>query len=378
MFPSPKPVHLPVPLVVVLAFVAAAQPAPAWQVEAGPYAAIEQRARAFVEERGVVGLSLGLIVDGVPAHRAHFGWEDREAQTPASDRTMYRWASISKPLTAVVAMQLEAEGRLDLHGDVRRLVPEFPDKGKPITPFQLLCHQGGIVHYTNGPVVRIDPPAGLENPYREVIVALGTFQESPLVNDPGEKFSYTTHGYMLLGAAVERAGTQGFAEQVRRRISVPLGLTTLRPDYQWEVIEHRAVGYVRSGGETRRSTNTDVSWKLAGGGWISTVGDLAGFGAGMLGDRLMSAETKGRMWSRQKTTGGIETGYGLGFAVSNAEGKLVVSHSGSQEKASTYLLLVPEQRIGVAIMCNTEGTPLAALAGELSNFLAPTLPAGVP
>lgn len=143
MFPSPKPVHLPVPLVVVLAFVAAAQPAPAWQVEAGPYAAIEQRARAFVEERGVVGLSLGLIVDGVPAHRAHFGWEDREAQTPASDRTMYRWASISKPLTAVVAMQLEAEGRLDLHGDVRRLVPEFPDKGKPITPFQLLCHQGG-------------------------------------------------------------------------------------------------------------------------------------------------------------------------------------------------------------------------------------------
>ncbi len=338
--------------------------------QAGPYEAIEQRVRAFVEERGVVGLSIGLIVDGTVAHRAHFGWEDREAGIAASDRTMYRWASISKPLTAVVAMQLADEGRLDLDADVRTLVPEFPDKGRSISARQLLCHQGGIVHYSNGPVIREAPPEGVPNPYKDVIVALGTFKGSPLVNDPGEKYSYTTHGYMLLGAVVERAGAVPYAEQVRKRIAGPLGLATLRPDYQWETIAHRAVGYRRAGSETRRSTDTDVSWKLAGGGWISTVGDLAGFGAGILGDGLVGPETKRRMWTRQNTADDKETSYGLGFSVSEREGKLFVSHSGSQEKAATYLLLIPDQRAGVAIMCNTEGTPLGGLASEILGVIS--------
>ena len=333
------------------------------------FAALEAAAASFVEEQGVVGLSLAFLRDGAVAHQAHFGFEDREAAVPASAATRYRWASISKPLTAVAALQLWEREQLDLECDVRTLVPEFPDKQAVITVRQLLCHQGGIVHYSNGKVIATPPPSGVEHPYADVVVALRRFQDSPLVCEPGSAYAYTTHGYMLLGAAVERAGKEAFALQVKRRVCEPLGLTTLRPDYAWEAIEHRAVGYKRVADQRVRSTDTDVSWKLAGGGWISTVGDLAGFGAGLLGDKLVRAETKARMWTPQKTRDGKATAYGLGFQLRSAGGRRYVEHSGSQEKTATFLLLMPDERAGVAVMCNTEGTSLAKLARDLAQQL---------
>lgn len=353
--------------VVCLAGVTAGQEA----ARAVDYAAINARVEKFVEEKDVVGLSYALIVEGKVVRTGHHGWEDREEKIPASDATMYRWASISKPLTAVGVMQLWELGKIDLDADVRLLVPEFPDKGKAITTRQLLTHQGGVVHYVNGPVVKSPPPDGVANPYKDVVIALGMFDRSPLVCEPGEKHSYTTHGYMLVGAALERAGKAPYAEQITRRICTPLGLATLRPDYQWEVIPHRAVGYRKRADEMVRSTDTDVSWKLAGGGWISTVGDLAGFGVGVMGSELLREETKRLMWTDQPARDGKPTGYGLGWRVVDRGGTQAVLHSGSQEKAATFLLLIPSKKAGVALMSNTEGTSLGELANELATAIAP-------
>lgn len=336
--------------------------------------AIDARLQRFVDEERVVGLSFAAAVHAAPLAQIHKGWEDREAGIPASDATMYRWASISKPVTAIAAMQLWERGQLDLDADVRLLVPEFPDKGMSITVRQLLCHQGGIVHYSNGPVIRTEPPQGLEHPFKDVVIALTTFQASPLVSEPGEKYSYTTHGYMLVGAAIERGGGAPFAEQIRERICGPLGLTTLRPDYQWEKIEHRAVGYRRRGETVERSTDTDVSWKLAGGGFISTVGDLARFGEGLMGSDLVKPETRALMWTRQPNRAGEPTSYGLGFNVGTLGRRRAVSHSGSQEKAATYLLILPDDGMVVALMSNTEGTRLESLARELAESLLPQAP----
>src|SRR6185295_11395996 len=92
------------------------------------------------------------------------------------------------------------------------------------------------------------------------------------------------------------------------------------------------------------STDTDVSWKLAGGGWISNAGDMARFGAGMLGTKLVDDDARVRMWTDQHDREGKPTGYGLGFGVRMREGRLIVSHSGAQEKAATMLLIRPEEK----------------------------------
>lgn len=110
-----------------------------------------------------VGVAIGLIDDREVVYVKGYGLADREHRTATTRRTLFRWASVSKTLTAVRAMQLWEAGELDLDRDVRAYVPEFPDKGHVITVRQLLSHQSGLPHYDNGeiiPTVR-DPEKGI-------------------------------------------------------------------------------------------------------------------------------------------------------------------------------------------------------------------------
>jgi len=354
-------------------------------------AAVRARVEREVAAQGLVGISVALADDHSIVYSAGFGFQDREGAVPAAGTTMYRWASVSKPITAILALQLSHEGLLDLDADVRTYVPEFPEKPHTITARQLLCHQGGIVHYENGPVIRTQRTYIQDHPFESAILALDTFKDSPLVAEPGATYSYSTHGYMLLGAVVERAGKAPFPRLVRDRIIEPLRMTTLQPDYQWVRIPGRTKGYARRREDAAKppsapgtpaapaqpspatpSTDTDVSWKLPGGGFISTVDDMARLGIGLLGDRLLDPQTRAEAWKRQNTRDGKVTGYGYGFGVDDRNGRLVVSHSGSQEKTATFLLILPREQTGgvvVAVMCNTEGARLGPLAEDLARML---------
>lgn len=327
-------------------------------------------AQAEVEQQQLVGLAVAWFTNGELAGERHFGFADREAKTPVDARTMFRWASISKPVTAVAAMQLWERGKLDLDADVRAHVPEFPAKDAPISSRLLLAHLGGIVHYRNGSVVVTEREYAVPHPFADPILALDRFKDSPLVCAPGSKHSYSTHGYLLLGAVVERAGGARFADQVRARIAGPLGMATLQPDYHWLEIPHRATGYRRLAGKIVRSTDTDVSWKLAGGGFISTVGDLARFGAGLARGELVGAEARELMWTPARTSDGKPTRYGLGFGIGALDGQRKIAHSGSQEKARTLLVLLPERKLGIALMTNSEWAQLGPLGDAMLRALA--------
>ncbi|MFT3684621.1 MAG: serine hydrolase domain-containing protein [Phycisphaerales bacterium] len=322
-----------------------------------------------VKEQHLVGISAIIAKDGKPVFEEHQGFEDREAGVKAGAQTMYRWASISKPVTATLVMMLIQANKFDLDADIRSLVPEFPQQpnGWVVTPRQLLGHLGGVVHYSNGKVVKLPVPEKPEHPYEDVVKALDTFKESPLLFEPGTKYSYTTHGYMLLAAAVQRASGEKFATLAQHWVADGASMTTFQPDYQWKKIEHRAAGY-RKGkdGEMERSTDTDVSWKLGGGGFISTVADLSHFSVALMEGQLVSPESFKLMCTPQKTKDGKATTYGMGLGVGKLGDKPTASHSGSQEKTATMMLMVPDDHLTVAIMSNTEGASLGRLADELA------------
>ena len=344
---------------------------------------VDKAMRDEMAGQELIGLAVGIIQDGQIAYLKGYGLANREQRLPVTRQTMFRWASISKSLTAVAAMQLWERGDLDLKREARWYVPEFPDKGTPIRVRHLLCHQGGIVHYTNGKVIQTERDYPMAHPFKNVIFALDTFKESPLVNKPGEKYSYSTHGYILLSAVVERSHKQMFAHQVRDRIAIPLKQETLQPDYQWRKIPHRAVGYRRRGDQVKASTNTDVSWKLGGGGFISNIDDLAKFSAGLLNHRLVKPATRQKMWTRQKTNDGKLTAYALGFSFkhyrdgtlhkwsANGTGIEIIGHSGSQEKTKTWMALCPEKNLGVVVMSNSEYANPDKLAARLLQIVIP-------
>ena len=328
-----------------------------------------------------VGIALGIIHPKAPHQTFLLGFEDRERAIPLSNHTMFRWASISKPLTAVVAARLALEGKLDLDKDIRSYVPEFPikDPNHPITTRQLLGHLAGIVHYTNGPVIPTVRRYDRDHPYQDVVLALDTFNNSPLISIPGADFNYSTRGFMLASAVIERAGGAPFHELVNTYIAQPLGLTTLQPDYQWVDIPHRTVGYRKRGEVIMPSTNSDVSWKLGGGGFISSIGDLTRFAQGLLDPAFITPPMRALLWTPQTTTSGNATGYGLGFGIKTVENdRLLVQHSGAQEKTRTLLLLFPDDGVAVTLMTNSEYVTLRPIANTIKNKLfheEPAVPA---
>ena len=315
-----------------------------------------------------VGVSMAVAIGGAIRDLRSIGFEDYHAGVPASDKTMYRWASIAKPLTAVVALMLAGEGRLDLDADVREYVPEFPEKEHPVTSRQLLCHQSGVVHYRR---MRIRTPReyDVDHPWADRILALDMFNESDLLFEPGERYHYSTPAYSLLGAVIQRTGGDTYAAQVRERVCVPLGMETMRPDYMWEEIPHRSRGYHRDGAAVVQSSEDDISWKLPAGGWISTVGDLARFGIGLASGDLLEERVRDEMNTEQIPRSGESTGMGLGIGVGELRGLQTLSHSGGQNKTSTFLLVLPGREMAVAVMCNTSGTRWQGLAREVMEEL---------
>jgi CubicO group peptidase (beta-lactamase class C family) len=335
------------------------------KLSADRIAQVDQAVQAAMEKGKIVGLAIGIIDQGEVVYLQGYGFADQDNQVSVTSKSMFRWASVSKPITAVAAMQLVDKGQLDLDADVRQLVPEFPDHGATITMRHLLSHQSGIVHYMNGKVVKTNRRYLQPNPFIDVVLALDNFKESPLIHKPGEKMSYTTHGYILASAVVERAGKQPFATQVKERINKPLGLRTLRPDYQWEQIPYRVVGYRKKGEEIVASNDADVSWKLGGGGFISNIDDMAKFASGLIKRQLVSEKAEKEMWMPQKLANGEATNYGLGFGIQNEGDQLRVSHSGGQEKTRTMLIIYPKQRRGIVLMTNCEWVNPGQVANDV-------------
>ena len=334
------------------------------------------RAKSVVEaietamrKQSIVGLSAAIVRDGRLHDLRSFGWEDARAEIAASDETMYRWASISKPLTSVAAMQLVEKGKLDLDRDVRKYVSEFPKKAWPVTSRQLMCHQGGITHYRDMKI-RTIREYEVEHPWADRILALDMFKETDLLFEPGTEFSYSTPGYSLLGAVIERAGGAQFALQVKKRVLDPLKMASMQPDYPWVDIPHRSQGYQRGrNGQVIQSADDNINWKLPAGGYISTVGDLARLANAFITDEVMSAESRKAMTTVQATSRGKRNAMGLGIRVGEVDGKRFLAHSGGQNKTSTFLLIVPEDGAAVALMCNTQGASLRALARRLMRIV---------
>jgi CubicO group peptidase (beta-lactamase class C family) len=352
--------------VLLLAGVARSQEPPARTHDPGllpaaRLAEIEKLVRGAVEKNGIPGLSVALVLDRKIAWADGFGQADVENGVAAASVTSYRWASVSKLVTATAVMQLVEQGRMDLEEAIQKYVPAFPDKGSKITPRLLLCHQGGIRHYKGDEARSTRAFASLQE-------GLALFKDDPLLFEPGTKYSYSTYGYNLLGCAVEGASGMKFTDYLRRHVFEPAGMRTARDDSARDIIAHRAQGYVRDrDGKLRNSDLADTGYKIPGGGLCGSVLDLAGFAIANTEARLLKRETLDRMWVAQKTADGAATRHGLGWGLDAYRGKAVPSHGGAQQRVSSWLILVPERGAAVALVGNLEGMggPLARLSHEI-------------
>jgi serine beta-lactamase-like protein LACTB len=332
-------------------------------------AQLESSISEFMAAFSVPGLSAAVVENGEFVWAEGFGMADLENSVPATAKTLFRLASVSKPLTATAAMELWERGKLDLDAPVQKYCPAFPQKEWPITTRELLGHLGGIRHYRSGSPD--DPELGNTKHFDDPITAgLNFFANDPLVAQPGTHFHYSTQGYTLVGCAIEGASDEKYVAFLHDHVFAPAGMASTQADDRYSVIRYRTRFYHKdTSGAVVNADFLDSSYKIPGGGWISSAEDLARFEVAILNDRLVRRATRDAMWTPQKPTDGSKDTYGLGWSIDETGGVRSVSHDGGQQGTSTFIMMAPSQRDGVVVLINMDGVDPSVLTARLMKIV---------
>jgi D-alanyl-D-alanine carboxypeptidase len=271
--------------------------------------------------------------DGV-SRTAVAGDADTTTGAPIPADAEVRIGSASKTFTAVVILQLVQEGRLSLDDSVESILPGVVsaptvDAGR-ITVRQLLQHTSGLPEYAD--LVAADAFA-VRDVYRSPRDTLDLALERPVDFAPGERYSYTNTGYLVLGLIAERIAQRPLSEQIDERIVAPLGLehTYLPAPGDRAFRGAHPVGYhIDAAGELRDLSEADPSWTWAAGAVISTPEELNVFMRAVLAGELLSPELMAQMLDGVPTGEELLPGstYGLGIESTETSCGTVWGHSG--------------------------------------------------
>jgi serine beta-lactamase-like protein LACTB len=337
-------------------------------------AQFEDAVSKFMAGNHAPGVSAAIVENGELVWSEGFGMADLENSVAATSRTLYRLGSVSKPLTSTAAMQLWERGKIDLDAPVQKYCPAFPKKEWPITTRELLGHLGGIRHYKSDS--QDDPEIGNTKHFESVADGIKFFANDPLIAKPGTKFHYSTMGYTLVGCAIEGASGEKFVDYLRENVFVPAGMSDTQADDLIAIIPHRTRYYSKNkSGAVVNADLLDASYKIPGGGLISSADDMARFEIAMLNDTLLKRATRDITWTPQKTADGLQSGYALGWGTSVRDGIFEAGHNGSQQGTSTSIRIAPERRDGVVVLVNMDEADAGELAGQLMKLALAAAPA---
>ena len=350
------------------ALLKAADPPPA---DASPFAGFDREVESFMSERNVPGAALAVVKDKRLVYAKGYGWADRDRKLPARADSLFRIASISKPITAVAVMKLIEDGKLSLDTkafDLLKLEPFFEKGAKPderlrtITVRQLLQHTAGWDRDASfdpmfrpgriAEVTRTPPPAGPEAVIRYMLGRQLDF-------DPGARYAYSNLGYCVLGRIIEKLTGSRYEDFVRKTVLTPCGIRhmTLGRSLEGQAAANE-VRYYAEGDEQDDSVFPDKPGKVpapygafhleamdAHGAWIGSAVDLARFAAALYGPAsspLLKAETIREMFAvpPPPVVPKEKRYYGCGWSVRLAgpKGELSTSHNGSLPGTATFLV----------------------------------------
>ena len=307
------------------------------------------------------GCAAGASQKGTVALTRYYGLADLEKKTPLGPRSLFDIGSTQKQFTATSILLLAQDGRLSLHDDIRKHLPELPDYGHTVTVDNLITHTGGIRDWTG--LLPLAPE--------------GTDAHSLLLRQrglnfvPGTEWAYSNGGYELAKLIVARASGMSFADFTRKRIFEPLGMTSTAyvPDIM-QAGANASRGYQKDG----------AAWKpfmrlgnnRGGGAIVSTIPDMLVWQDALAGGKL-GKQVTAQLHEQVRLKNGRKLDYARGVIVDSTPGGVVISHSGGAAGFSTWMGRIPEHDLSVAVACNFDPVSATNLAGRIIDgvFLPP-------
>ena len=309
---------------------------------------------AYRKHHYVPGLSIAVAVKGQVVFAKGFGFADVERQVPAEPKDYFRLASVSKPITATLIFELVEQGKLNIDNPVRQIVPELP--AHHIYRIRdLLCHQSGVRHYG------IEPR--LIN-YPNSFAALTRFDKDALLFTPGEKYSYSTHAFTILGAVIEKTVKKPFRTYLKERLSAwnieGVGCET-------GANPNRTKVYAKVQNANKAANRDDLSWKFPGGGMEATAIGLCRLGLAIREGKILKPATLKEMWTFQKPRTGEST-MALGWTIANPNGPIAATHGGSQLGSNSFWRVQINDDTVVVVLSNRDGHQPGLLATYLATL----------
>jgi CubicO group peptidase (beta-lactamase class C family) len=317
----------------------------------------------YLINKKVPSISAGVLKDGKITWLGAKGKIDLENNIPATISSVYRIASVTKPITAVAIMQLYERGLIDIDKDVRTYLPSFPSKKWKFTIRQILSHTSGIRGYKQNEFdSKIFYPSTSE--------ALKVFAYDTLNHEPGTKYEYSSLAYSLLAAIIENVAKISFKEYLTKNIFEPAEMKNTFIDEQREIIPNRAKGYEKN--FLREFVNAplaDLSIKAAGGGLLSNAEDILRFTKALLEGKLIKHSTLSLMTTPVKLKNGKVLDYGLGFALTIEDGSLKsFYHIGGGTGFTSMLYILPSDKLATVDLINLRDRDLGHPAEDLAKI----------
>jgi CubicO group peptidase (beta-lactamase class C family) len=321
----------------------------------------------------VPAFSAAIAVDGKLIWSAATGYADLEQEQKVTPNTLFRIGSTSKAITGILFARMVDDQLININAPISTYTDDLPNLGwKKLTAGQLASHTAGFVGYEENRDLRgVYATMRLHKSHDNVAEGLEYFDDTELLYEPGTDFHYSSFDVNLLSYVLQEAGGESFQDLMQERVLRPLGLESPLPD---ATHPDRAKFYHIQEDMAQRWRDVDLSMKLASGGFMATPSDLALVGVAWLDNEFISPETRRQFWTPQTLADGSvnEQNYALNWRISEATESIpfrYIHHGGVSKGSMSWLAVIPEQHMAVALTINTRVWPFPQWSGVFFDLV---------
>lgn len=299
----------------------------------------------LIREQKVPGLAITVLKHNAVIFQKGYGYADIKKRIPVNPRkTIFRIASVSKPIAATALAKMVQDGQIDLDASFYSYVPYYPKKDFDFTIRQLAAHTAGIRSYRG-------KEYALNRPY-SIKESIAFFKDDALLFKPGSAYHYNSLDWVLISLAMQEISGIPFEDYVRENVLEPMGLSNTLPEIAGETHENTATFYSKDLIGFRPAVPVNNFYKLAGGGYLSTSADIAKFGLAYLNQTVLE-EGVSKQFLTSEIINDSPTYYGLGWQVSrDKKGRPFYGHVGNGVGGYALFYVYPQEQMVFSILMN--------------------------
>lgn len=277
-----------------------------------------------------------------------YGFADLKNSQPNTAQTEFRVGSLTKMFTSTLILQLASASRLSLTDPVTKYVPSFAN-GEKIQLKHLLSHTSGIKGTTGTPA-----PTTLAE-------SVSRFRCEGLAFEPGTRFEYNNFNYILLSYIAQKVTGVPFAKLVQASVLARAGMTHSGLDTKERPSQNKALGYVTNPKtiEWQVAESGDVALASGAGALYSTTGDLYKWAQSLSTHAVLADTLLANALTPQQNN------YGLGWMISEKNGRLQIGHTGSIPGFIANFMQFPKEEVTIILLANYQDTDGRHLSDDL-------------